>query len=108
MSCATPCSPAYSAVWSTADSGIPIVGATDENIGRLGIWMRVRGAVAQSGSLANTPLPALTSRGASFVVPSSRHSRHDSAFVLRLGAGFVDDATHLTDRLAQFGRRCQP
>src|SRR6267378_3405619 len=37
-------SPAYSAVWSTADSGIPIVGATGENIGRLGIWMRVRGA----------------------------------------------------------------
>jgi len=64
-------SPAYSAVWSTADSGIPIVGAMGENIGRLGVCILKTGVVALSGSPASTPLQALIIRGASLARPSS-------------------------------------
>jgi len=52
-------SPAYSAARSTADSGIPIVGAMGENIGRPGVCILKTGMIAPSGSLASTPLPAV-------------------------------------------------
>jgi hypothetical protein len=42
-------SPAYSAVGSTADSGIPIVGAMGENIGRLGVCILTTGMVTRGG-----------------------------------------------------------
>ncbi|MCW2562515.1 MAG: hypothetical protein JWQ31_1075 [Mycobacterium sp.] len=42
-------SPAYSAVRSTADSGIPIVGAMGENIGRLGVCILTTGMVTRGG-----------------------------------------------------------
>jgi hypothetical protein len=64
-------SPAYSAVRSTADSGIPIVGAMGENMGRLGVCILKTGMVARSDTLASTPLQALIVRGASLARPSS-------------------------------------
>ena len=44
-------SPAYSAVRSTADSGIPIVGAMGENIGRLGVCILMTGDDRPVGQL---------------------------------------------------------
>jgi hypothetical protein len=64
-------SPAYSAARSTADSGIPIVGAMGENIGRLGVCILKTGMFARAGKLASTPLQALIIRGASLARPSS-------------------------------------
>jgi hypothetical protein len=64
-------SPAYSAVRSTADSGIPIVGAMGENIGSLCVCILTTGMIARSGSLASTPLQALIKCGASLARPSS-------------------------------------
>jgi hypothetical protein len=64
-------SPAYSAVRSTTESGIPIVGAMGENNGRPGLCIPKTGVIARSGSFASMPLPALISLGTSLVRPSS-------------------------------------
>jgi hypothetical protein len=63
-------SPAYSAVWSTADSG-PDRWGNGENIGRRGVCIFKTDMIARSPSLASAPLPALISPGASLTRPSS-------------------------------------
>src|SRR5689334_6827019 len=81
-------SPAYSAIRSTIESGIPIVGAIGENIGRPGRCKPSSGMIARSGSLANFPLLALISLGTSLVRPSARHHRCVAALATtRCGSG---------------------